>query len=457
MTPVPFWLMIVSSAIVVLPVWRSPMISSRWPRPMGIMASMALMPVWSGSFTGWRSITPGALNSTLRNLSAPIGPLPSTGWPIAFTTRPIISLPTGTEAMRPVRSTRSPSLMFLSEPNSTAPTLSSSRFNTMPMTSPGKRISSPAIASSSPQSRAMPSPTDSTLPTLLVSSLASYRSSSCARMALTSSGRKDIGSLPRSFVVYSRRARWRAGRTSLARHQAALHGHFLELPGDGAEQAPDAAIDDAVADAHVGAAAQRGIQPRLEHDVLPREPFELRMQPLLLGLRERHGAHHHGALESLRALHDGLELVRDGFGEREPVLAQQQVAEHAHGRQHLPRESAFEHLAPVVGADLRVEQELAQARPRRHERRDALELHERLLEQRQQRPAVLRRLLLREDLQRARVPGRDRGVLDHRSAPTSSMNCAVSRRWAGSSSLVRRIFSAVVGERRMTCYLRISF
>jgi hypothetical protein len=44
-TPWPFWLMIVSSAMAVLPVERSPMISSRWPRPIGIMASMALMPV----------------------------------------------------------------------------------------------------------------------------------------------------------------------------------------------------------------------------------------------------------------------------------------------------------------------------------------------------------------------------------------------------------------------------
>ena len=40
--------MIVSMAMAVLPVWRSPMISSRWPRPIGIMASMALMPVCTG-------------------------------------------------------------------------------------------------------------------------------------------------------------------------------------------------------------------------------------------------------------------------------------------------------------------------------------------------------------------------------------------------------------------------
>ena len=50
----------------VLPVWRSPMMSSRWPRPIGIIESMALMPVCSGSLTGWRSMTPGALNSTGR-------------------------------------------------------------------------------------------------------------------------------------------------------------------------------------------------------------------------------------------------------------------------------------------------------------------------------------------------------------------------------------------------------
>jgi hypothetical protein len=36
-------------AMAVLPVWRSPMISSRWPRPTGIMESIALMPVAIGS------------------------------------------------------------------------------------------------------------------------------------------------------------------------------------------------------------------------------------------------------------------------------------------------------------------------------------------------------------------------------------------------------------------------
>jgi len=44
-----FWLRMVSMAMVVLPVRLSPMMSSRWPRPMGIIESMAFRPVCSGS------------------------------------------------------------------------------------------------------------------------------------------------------------------------------------------------------------------------------------------------------------------------------------------------------------------------------------------------------------------------------------------------------------------------
>ena len=65
-TPWPAWLMIVSIATVVLPVLRSPMISSRCPRPIGVMASMALIPVWRGSLTGWRPTMPGACTSMRR-------------------------------------------------------------------------------------------------------------------------------------------------------------------------------------------------------------------------------------------------------------------------------------------------------------------------------------------------------------------------------------------------------
>ena len=73
---------------------------------------MALSPVCSGSLTGWRSTTPGAIRSIGENCFVAIGPLPSIGWPSALTTRPSISSPTGTEMMRPVRLTGSPSLML---------------------------------------------------------------------------------------------------------------------------------------------------------------------------------------------------------------------------------------------------------------------------------------------------------------------------------------------------------
>ncbi len=107
----PFWLMIVSIATAVLPVWRSPMISSRWPRPIGTIASMALRPVCTGWLTDLRQITPGATFSITSVSFASTGPLPSMGCPSAFTTRPISAGPTGTARMRPVHLTVSPSVM----------------------------------------------------------------------------------------------------------------------------------------------------------------------------------------------------------------------------------------------------------------------------------------------------------------------------------------------------------
>jgi hypothetical protein len=87
-TPWPFWLMMASTATAVFPVPRSPMISSRCPRPMGISASIALIPVCIGSFTGWRSTMPGATTSTARRPTEGMGPRPSTGSPSGLTTRP---------------------------------------------------------------------------------------------------------------------------------------------------------------------------------------------------------------------------------------------------------------------------------------------------------------------------------------------------------------------------------
>ena len=78
---------------------------------------------------------------------------------------PNIWSPTGTEMMRPVRLTRSPSLIALKSPSSTAPTLSSSRLSAMPNTPRGNSSISPAMARSTPCTRAMPSPIEITLPT----------------------------------------------------------------------------------------------------------------------------------------------------------------------------------------------------------------------------------------------------------------------------------------------------
>ena len=87
------------------------MISSRWPRPIGIIASIALTPVCSGWSTLLRETTLGAIRSTGARSLVPIGPRSSMGSPSAFTTRPISASPTGTEATWPVVCTSSPSAM----------------------------------------------------------------------------------------------------------------------------------------------------------------------------------------------------------------------------------------------------------------------------------------------------------------------------------------------------------
>ncbi len=161
--------MMVSTATAVLPVWRSPMISSRWPRPIGTIASIDFRPVCTGCATDWRAITPGATFSMMSVIFALTGPLPSIGWPSALTTRPISSRPTGTSRMRPVALTVSPSVMCSYSPSTTAPTESRSRFSARPNVLPGNSIISPCITSDRPWMRQMPSVTDTTVPWLRVS------------------------------------------------------------------------------------------------------------------------------------------------------------------------------------------------------------------------------------------------------------------------------------------------
>uniref|UniRef100_A0A6B0UWL4 Uncharacterized protein n=1 Tax=Ixodes ricinus TaxID=34613 RepID=A0A6B0UWL4_IXORI len=128
-----FWLIIPSIAMAVLPVCLSPIISSRWPRPIGTRLSTALIPVSIGSFTEILGIMPGAFTPTRARDLHPRGPLPSMGLPRASTTRPRSSGPTGTSTIAPVRFTMSPSLMCLSLPNTTIPTLSGSKLRAIPL------------------------------------------------------------------------------------------------------------------------------------------------------------------------------------------------------------------------------------------------------------------------------------------------------------------------------------
>ena len=176
-------------AIAVFPVWRSPMMSSRWPRPIGIIASTALSPVCRGSVTGSRKITPGALRSSgIRTVSPLMSPIPSSGVPIGSTTLPTRPSPTGMPAIRPRRRTLIPSFTRSVGPRSTAPTLSTSRFITTALTPLSNSSSSPASALMSPKMRATPSLTVSTLPTSSYLSELSIPRSSSSRISEISLG-----------------------------------------------------------------------------------------------------------------------------------------------------------------------------------------------------------------------------------------------------------------------------
>src|SRR6185436_6188860 len=173
LTPVPFWLMIVSIATAVLPVCRSPMISSRCPRPIGTMESIALRPVCTGCDTDCRAITPGATFSITSVSFALIGPLPSIGAPSELTTRPSSSGPIGTERIFPVHFTVSPSVMCSYSPRITEPTESRSRLSARPNVFFGNSSISPCMTSERPWTRQIPSVTDTTVPCVRICAPAS--------------------------------------------------------------------------------------------------------------------------------------------------------------------------------------------------------------------------------------------------------------------------------------------
>ena len=160
-----FWFRIVSIITAVLPVCLSPIINSLCPLPIGIKLSIALIPVCIGSCTDFLGIIPGALSSALLIFTFLSGPFPSIGFPNPSTTLPKRDSPVGTSTIDWVLFTTSPSLIDLSLPKITTPTLSCSRFNAMPLTLPGNSTISPAWTLSRPKTLAIPSPTVRTVPT----------------------------------------------------------------------------------------------------------------------------------------------------------------------------------------------------------------------------------------------------------------------------------------------------
>ena len=164
---------IVSIATAVLPVCLSPIINSRCPLPIGTKASRALIPVCIGSNTLCLGIIPGAFNSIRLFSFALIVPFPSIGLPSPSTTRPNNSFPTETSTISPVLFTVSPSLIPVSLPKIEIPTLSISRLRAIPFIPPGNSTISPACTLSKPYTRAIPSPTLSTVPTSATSAFVS--------------------------------------------------------------------------------------------------------------------------------------------------------------------------------------------------------------------------------------------------------------------------------------------
>src|SRR5262245_45488523 len=319
-TPRPRWLMIVSTATVVLPVLRSPMMSSRCPRPMGVMASMALMPVCSGSCTGWRPMMPGAWISRRRSCTPTSGPLSSTGLPRASTTRPSTPSPTGTERMRPVALTVWPSLTSAASPRTTQPIDSSSRLRARPTAPLPNSSSSLTAAPGRPDTLAMPSPTSVTRPTWAVST-SGWKPSRFLRRAAAMSAvlmvSSDIGSV---LVLVP----W---------------GGRLEGLAEALELGADRAVDHRVA--HLGdhAAEDRRVDHHLEGDLAAGGLTQRLGQAVLLVLVQRHGGANlgHGLVGLGRAhLHqladDGGQLAgaarahhhrHQGDGGRRRLAAQQ--------------------------------------------------------------------------------------------------------------------------------------
>src|SRR3954447_4786432 len=253
------------------------------------MASIALMPVWSGSFTGWRCTTEGACSSSGRVSVVSISPLPSSGRPSGSTTRPRKPSPTGTERMLPVRRTSWPSSMCWASPRMTQPISRTSRLSAMPSTPPSNSSSSLVMHECRPSTRAMPSPVSVTTPTSSRDAPASYDDTMLSSASRISSGRIVNSVMRRAPSLAS----WCFFGCCLG-GASRSPGLAAELPACLGQVADHAAVDLLVADPDRDTADKRRVDDQLEPDVLSGGRTQRFGEPLLLLLAHRYGGRHPG-------------------------------------------------------------------------------------------------------------------------------------------------------------------
>src|SRR3954466_3170130 len=251
------------------------------------MASIALMPVCSGSFTGWRCTTDGACSSSGRVSVVSISPLPSSGRPNGSTPRPRKPSPTGTERMLPVRRTSWPSSMCWESPRMTQPISRTSRLSAMPSTPPSNSSSSLVMHECRPSTRAMPSPVSVTTPTSSRDAPASYDDTMLSSASRISSGRIVNSVMRRAPSLASwcwfdccLGCAWCSPRLA------------AELPARLGQVADAAAVDLLVADADCHTPDKSRVDDQLEPDILSRAGAQCLGEALLLVLGELHGGRH---------------------------------------------------------------------------------------------------------------------------------------------------------------------
>src|SRR3989449_2245587 len=337
--------MMVSTATAVLPVWRSPMMSSRWPRPIGTMESIAFRPVCTGCETDFLQTTPGATFSITSVILARIGPLPSIGWPSEFTTRPRSSGPTGTSRMRLVHLTVSPAVMCWCSPRITAPTESRSRFRARPKVLFGNSSISPCITSERPWTRQMPSVTVTTVPCVRTSADSERFCILLRISSLISDGFSCCMLAPGSFLRFQRR------------------GHLFEL-------AAHRAIDHFVAGGDAHAADQLLVHGDARLDPALQAPRDVRDEAVDLRVVQRKGGADLGLDHAFELVFQLDELLVDLRQERETVVGDQ----HAH---EVPRVDGkillaqlHEQVVELLGSEIGVRDARAHVRMRRDPRHD---------------------------------------------------------------------------------------